>query len=179
MGLQSIMSIQIIPAYNQPEKVRVLFSEYTDMLIAGDPSFQKYLDLQCYDEELYHLETKYGMPDGRLYLAYCDEELAGCIGLRKIDHQNCEMKRLYVRPAFRGKGTGALLVEKIIADAKEIGYSHMVLDTLTFLQAAIGMYRKFGFYEIESYNDSPMNTSIFMRLDLQYLTEWQQHSLMR
>lgn len=71
------------------------------------------------------------------------------------------------------------MVEKIIADAKEIGYSHMVLDTLPFLQAAIGMYRKFGFYEIESYNDSPMNTSIFMRLDLQYLTEWQQHSLMR
>lgn len=160
------MGIEIIPAYNQPEKVRALFSEYTDMLIAGDPSFQKYLDIQHYDEELYHLEAKYGMPDGRLYFAYCDRELAGCIGLRKVDGQNCEMKRLYVRPAFRGKKTGTLLVQKIIADAKEIGYSYMLLDTLPFLQSAICMYRKFGFYEIESYNDSPMNTSIYMRLDL-------------
>lgn len=160
------MSVQIISAYNQPENVRILFSEYTDMLMEGDPSFQKYLDIQHYDEELCHLETKYGTPDGRLYLAYCDEELAGCIGLRKIDVKNCEMKRLYVRPAFRGKGIGALLIETIIADAKEIGYSYMLLDTLPFLRSAIHMYRKFGFYEIESYNDSPMDTSIYMRLDL-------------
>lgn len=160
------MSIQIISAYNQPEKVGTLFSEYTEMLIESAPSFQEYLDIQHYDEELRHLETKYGTPDGRLYLAYCDEELAGCIGLRKIDVQNCEMKRLYVRPTFRGKGIGALLIERIIADAKEIGYSYMLLDTLPFLRSAIHMYRKFGFYETESYNDSPMDTSIYMRLDL-------------
>ena len=66
-------------------------------------SFKKYLDIQNYDEEIEHLEMKYGMPYGRLYLIYCDEKLAGCIGLRKIDNQNCEMKRLYIRPEFRGK----------------------------------------------------------------------------
>lgn len=86
--------IRIIPGYDHPQEVKALFSEYTQMLLEGDPSFQQYLDIQHYDEEVEHLETKYG----RLYLAYCDDKVAGCIGLRKIDRQNCEMKRLYVRP---------------------------------------------------------------------------------
>lgn len=160
------MEIKMLPAYDHPQEVGLLFKEYTDMLIAGDPSFKKYLDIQHYDEEVAHLEAKYGAPDGRLYLAYWDGELAGCIGLRKIDEEACEMKRLYVRPAFRGKHIGDRLVEKIIGDAREIGYSRMLLDTLPFLKSAIHMYRKYGFYEVESYNDSPMDTSIYMRLDL-------------
>lgn len=160
------MNIKIEPAYNHHDEINILFSEYTNMLIAGDSSFKKYLDIQNYDEEVKHLETKYGMPKRRLYLIYCDNELAGCIGLRKIDDQNCEMKRLYVRPQFRGKKLGNILVEKIISDAKEIGYSYMLLDTLPFLQNAINMYKKYGFYEIESYNNSPMDTSIYMKLDL-------------
>ena len=160
------MGIKIVPAYEYPKEVGILFSEYTDMLIAGDSLFQKYLDIQHYDDEIKHLEIKYGMPYGRLYLAYYDGEVAGCIGLRKIDDKNCEMKRLYVRPQFRGKKIGKQLTLKIIEDAKEIGYSNMLLDTLPFLDIAIDMYKKFGFYEIESYNDSPMSTSIYMKLDL-------------
>ncbi len=160
------MDIKITPAYGEREEISILFSEYTDMLTANDESFKKYLDIQHYDEEISHLESKYGMPDGRLYLIHCDRKLAGCIGLRKIDNQSCEMKRLYVRPEFRGKKLGNILVEKIIADAREIGYSYMLLDTLPFLQSAICMYKKFGFYEIESYNNSPMDTSIYMKLDL-------------
>ncbi len=160
------MGIKIVSAYDRAEEVRRLFEEYTDMLIENDPSFQEYLDIQNYSEEMEHLEKKYGLLDGRLYLAYCDEELAGCIGLRKMDSQNCEMKRLYVRPAFRGRKIGNLLVEKIIDDAKKIGYSYMLLDTLPFLKSAIHMYKKYGFYEINSYNDSPMNTSIYMKLNL-------------
>ncbi len=160
------MEITIISAYGRPQEVGILFSEYTDMLIAGDRSFQQYLDLQNYDEELEHLEQKYGFPDGRLYLAYCDETLAGCVGLRKIDNENCEMKRLYVRPQFRGKRLGDRLVRQIIEDAKTIGYLHMLLDTLPFLKSAIGLYEKYGFYEIESYNNSPMDASIYMKLDL-------------
>lgn len=160
------MNIRIIPAYDHPQETGALFSEYTNMLIAGDSSFQEYLDIQHYDEEIKHLESKYGVPDGRLYLAYCDGELAGCIGLRKIDEQNCEMKRLYVRPQFRGKKIGSQLIEKIVTDAKEIGYAHMLLDTLPFLESAIHLYTNFGFYLIESYNDSPMSTSIYMKLDL-------------
>ena len=161
-----MVNIKIVPAYDYPQEVGVLFSEYTDMLIANDSSFQKYLDIQHYDEEVKHLDAKYGMPYGRLYLAYCEKKLAGCIGLRKIDEQNSEMKRLYVRPQFRGKHIGDRLIQKIIEDAKEIGYSHMLLDTLPFLKSAIHMYKKYGFYEIESYNDSPMSTSIYMKLDL-------------
>ena len=92
--------------------------------------------------------------------------MAGCIGLRKINDARCEMKRLYVRPEFRVKCIGSMLIQKIIEDAKEIGYQHMLLDTLPFLESAVHMYKKWGFYEIESYNDSPMETSIYMRLDL-------------
>ena len=76
------MGIKIVYAYDQVEEVSKLFTEYTDMLIENDSSFQKYLEIQNYSEEMEHLENKYGLPDGRLYLAYCDEELAGCIGLR-------------------------------------------------------------------------------------------------
>ena len=160
------MGIKIIPAYAHPKETAVLFSEYTNMLIANDSSFQKYLQLQNYDKEIEHLEEKYGLPWGRLYLAYDKDKLAGCIGLRKINEQNCEMKRLYVRPKFRGRAIGSQLIQQIIQDAKVIGYSHMLLDTLPFLKSAIKMYQKFGFYETESYNNSPMSNSIFMRLDL-------------
>ena len=101
--LSVFMELKIIPAYDFPKEIGILFSEYTEMLIAGDPSFQEYLAIQNYDEELEHLDIKYGLPGGRLYIAFYDGKLAGCIGLRKIDERNCEMKRLYVRPAFRGK----------------------------------------------------------------------------
>ena len=160
------MSTQLIPAYGHTDDVKVLFSEYTDMLIAGDSSFREYLDIQHYDKEIEQLETKYGFPYGRLYLLYYNNELAGCIGLRKIDKQNCEMKRLYVRPKFRGKHLGNQLIQQIIEDARKIGYSYMLLDTLPFLKSAIHLYKEHGFYEIESYNDSPMDTSIYMKLNL-------------
>lgn len=77
------------------------------------------------------------------------------------------MKRLYVRSEFRGRQIGNVLVKQIIHDAKEIGYSCMLLDTLPFLQSAVHLYKKFGFYEIPCYNNSPMEHSIFMKLDLQ------------
>ena len=161
------MGLRIEPAYDNVKAVKALFSEYTDMLTECDSTFREYLNLQNYDEELQHLHVKYGLPYGRLYLAYWEDALAGCIGLRKIDEKNCEMKRLYVRPPFRGQHIGNILVQKIIEDAREIGYSHMLLDTLPFLKSAIHMYKAFGFYEIESYNNSPMKTSIYMKLDLE------------
>lgn len=159
-------NIEIVLAYMHTQEINALFSEYTNILIANDYSFQKYLDIQHYDEEINHLEEKYGMPTGRLYLAYCDGEAAGCIGLKNIDKKNCEMKRLYVRPQFRGQNIGKLLIQQIIADAKEIGYSYMLLDTLPFLKNAIHLYEEYGFYTIDCYNNSPMSNSIYMRLDL-------------
>lgn len=160
------MNVKILPACERPDEIRVLFSEYTDMLREGDPSIREYLAIQNYDREVEHLEMKYGLPYGRLYMAYAGDEPAGCIGLRKLDAENGEMKRLYVRPAFRGNEIGSLLVRKILKDAEEIGYRHILLDTLPFLQSAIRMYERFGFYEIPRYNDSPMDSSIYMRLDL-------------
>ncbi len=160
------MELEILPGYGSADQVRTLFAEYTQMLVAGEPSFQEYLDIQHYDDELACLEEKYGLPEGRLYAAFWDGELAGCVGLRRLDADNCEMKRLYVRPAFRGKGIGRALARRIVADAGEIGYAHMLLDTLPFLDRAIGMYRAMGFYEIPSYNDSPAASTVYMKLDL-------------
>ncbi len=160
------MGLELLPGYRATNEVRALFSEYTQMLVAGEPSFQRYLDIQHYDDELEHLEKKYGRPEGRLYVAFWDGDLAGCIGLRKLDTDNCEMKRLYVRPAFRGNHIGSALVSRIVADAREIGYAHMLLDTLPFLERAIAMYRALGFYEISSYNDSPLASTVYMKLDL-------------
>lgn len=160
------MEIEIKLAYENNREIKELFLEYTEMLLKNDSDFAKYLELQNYDSELQHLSDKYGLPNGRLYIVKVENEFAGCIGLRKIDDENCEMKRLYVRPKFRGHKIANKLVEMIINDAKRIGYKSMLLDTLPFLERAIYLYKKFGFYEIESYNNSPMDTSIYMKLDL-------------
>ena len=160
------MSLELIPAYDRAEEILSLFTEYTHMLVSHDPSFQIYLDIQHYADEIRDLQAKYGQPDGRLYLALWEGEAAGCIALRKLDEQRCEMKRLYVRPAFRGHKIGDALVDRVIRDAKAIGYRYMLLDTLPFLESAIHMYQKRGFYEIPCYNDSPVETTIFMQYDL-------------
>ena len=160
------MSLKIFPAWNHEDEIRALFTEYTAMLVAGDSYFQIYLDIQNYEHEFEHLDEKYGEPEGRLYLAEWDGETAGCVALRKLDDERCELKRLYVRPAFRGHGIGRELTETVIRDAKEIGYQKMLLDTLPFLESAQRMYRGMGFHEIPCYNDSPMDTTIFMQLEL-------------
>jgi GNAT superfamily N-acetyltransferase len=165
------MEIEIKLAYDSDHEIKELFLEYTEMLVENDPGFAKYLELQNYDSELEYLTEKYGLPDGRLYIVQINNTLAGCIGLKKINNENCEMKRLYVRPKFRGHKIANKLVQIIIDDAKSIGYKAMLLDTLPFLQGAIHIYEKFGFYEIESYNNSPMDTSIYMKLDLDKLDE--------
>ena len=160
------MSIELVEAYTHKDEVKALFNEYTQMLIDGDNSFKDYLELQKYDHELEDLEDKYGLPYGRLYLVFYDGDLAGCIGLRKIDSENCEMKRLYVKPQFRGKKIASFLVKHIIEEARKIGYKHILLDTLPFLETAINMYKNYGFYEIESYNNSPMDNLIYLKYDL-------------
>ena len=160
------MTIEIIPAYPYPEEVRKLFTEYTSLLIAGNPEFQQYLQIQNYDEEIAHLEHKYGAPAGRLYLALAEGSVAGCIALRKLDDERCEMKRLYVRPEYQGQGIGRQLTERILSDACSIGYRQIQLDTFPFLEQAITMYRHMGFREIPRYNDSPMDSTIYMGLEI-------------
>ena len=155
--------LELIPAYGHREEIVTLFTEYTNMLMEQDEIVRQYLILQSYEKELAHPEEKYGMPEGRL----CWEgRLAGCIGLRKLDEERGELKRLYVRPDFRGRRMGETLIRRILDDAREIGYRHVLLDTLPFLHAAIRLYREMGFYEIGCYNESPVETTIFMQYDL-------------
>lgn len=160
------MKITIIEGYSCKEQVYELFTEYTNMLIAGNNDFKEYLNKQNYKNELENIEEKYGFPYGRLYLAYADNVLSGCIALRKIDTESCELKRLYVKPEFREKGIAKLLLNKIIVEAKNIGYKYILLDTLPFLDIAINMYKSYGFYEIKSYNNNPMDDLIYMKYNL-------------
>ena len=158
--------LELSPAYGHRNEIVTLFTEYTDMLMEADPTVRQYLILQHYEKEPERPESKYGMPEGRLYLAYWDGQLAGCIGLRKLDKDRGELKRLYVRPDFRGRRMGEALIRRILDDTRQIGYRHVLLDTLPFLRSAICLYRRIGFYEISCYNDSPAETTIFMQYDL-------------
>ena len=160
------MNIEIVSGYDRTDDVVPMLEEYTQLLLDGDPLFKEYLDLQRFDDEIEDISVKYGEPRGRFLVAYIDGEAAGCVALRELDEENCEMKRLYVRPKFRGVRLGSLLVDRIIDEARAIGYDAILLDTLPFLKTAIKMYERRGFYFIDSYNNSPMDTSIFMKMDL-------------
>jgi len=160
------MPLEIRLAYDDLDNIKELFAEYVKLLFGLERNFQDFLDLQAYDDEVDRLTEKYGLPNGRLYIAYLDNQVSGCIALRRIDDTTCEMKRLYVRPAFRGHNIGAALVETIVRDAKEIGYQSMLLDSLPALKQAIALYERMGFYNIPPYNDSPVARTVFMKLDL-------------
>ena len=144
----------------QTAEARRLFLEYSDWLGLN-------LCFQNFEKELAELPGAYSPPDGRLLLASHENEIAGCVCLRRIGDATCEMKRLYVRPEFRGKGVGGALAEKIIEEARAIGYERMRLDTLPSKMAeAIKMYRSLGFHEIESYYHNPVEGALFMELTL-------------
>jgi GNAT superfamily N-acetyltransferase len=142
------------------EQARSLFKEYSDWLEID-------LCFQNFEKELANLPGDYAPPAGRLLLAYEDSQLAGCVALRKIDDGICEMKRLFLRDNFRGKGLGRQLIEAIIREAREIGYERMRLDTLPpKMDDAIALYRSHGFKETAPYYDNRVAGAIFMELDL-------------
>ena len=140
------------------EQVRSLFLEYGRSL-----GFS--LCFQSFDEELKNLPGAYGPPNGRLLLARYRGYAAGCVALRKLEAGICEMKRLYVRPADRGRGLGKMLVEFLIAEARAIGYERMRLDTIaSAMPDAIAVYRRMGFEEIAPYSAIPIASAMWMEL---------------
>jgi len=138
---------------------RALFEEYQRSL-----GFS--LCFQNFDAELASLPGAYAPPGGRLLLAFAGAEPAGCIALRKIGEKVGEMKRLWVKPGFRGTGLGRRLAETLMTEARAIGYRAIRLDTLPSMKAAQALYASLGFKDIPPYNDHPLEGTRFMEAAL-------------
>ena len=144
----------------QIAQIRELFLEYAQSL-----GFS--LCFQSFDQELAELPGDYAPPDGRLLLMEYESLPAGCVALHKLEAGICEMKRLYVRPDFRGKGLGRVLAERILNEARDIGYDLLRLDTVEpVMKNAVAMYRLLGFREIAAYRANPIEGALYMERDL-------------
>lgn len=156
-----VSTSKIIPARSAEdiEHVRRLFVEYAASLGVS-------LCFQDFDRELAALPGDYAPPAGRLLLAQYDSQIAGCVALRKIDDGVCEMKRLYVRPEFRGKKIGRVLAQAIIAAARPIGYHSMRLDTLPSMKEARALYETLGFRLIRPYYHNPLEGVVYLELEI-------------
>jgi ribosomal protein S18 acetylase RimI-like enzyme len=140
--------------------VRELFVEYAESL-----GFS--LCFQNFDRELAGLPGDYTPPNGRLLLAKCGAESAGCVALHSLEPGVCEIKRLYIRPQFRGTGMGKMLTNTVISEAKAIGYKKVRLDTVEpKMKNAVGLYRALGFREIAPYRPNPIEGAMYMELEL-------------
>ena len=159
-------SVSLIPAFDRRNELIPLYEEYAAMLLETDPVFARSLAQQNYDEEILHLEEKYAPPKGQIYLVFVDGKLAGCVGMKPSDDSHAELKRLYVRPAFRGRNLGETLTRRIMDDARKAGYRYLRLDTLPGLKSALKLYRRLGFREIDPYYDCLVPGTIFMEIEL-------------
>src|SRR5207237_8044111 len=125
------------------------------------------LCFQSFDQELAALPGDYAPPDGRLLLATSSGQPAGCVALHKLESDICEMKRLYVRPRYRGKGLGRQLADKIITEARQLGYKKLRLDTVEpIMKTTVAMYRQLGFRDIPPYRQNPIAGALYMELEL-------------
>jgi ribosomal protein S18 acetylase RimI-like enzyme len=155
----SIIEFKFITKEYMLDEVKQLFIEYANSLEVS-------LCFQDFETELIELPGKYSLPDGNLILALVNGRAAGCIALRKISNEICEMKRLYVRDNYRELGIGRKLVNLIIEEAKRLNYSFIRLDTLPTMKEAQNLYRILGFTEIEAYVNNPIEGTKYMELKL-------------
>ncbi len=147
-------------SHSQIAQARELFLEYEKALGIS-------LCFQGFEQELAGLPGKYTPPSGRLLLGVYEGALAGCVALHALDPEIGEMKRLYLRPAFRGKDLGQALVDAIVAEARTIGYRRLRLDTIEpLMKSAVAMYRRMRFREISPYCVNPVAGALYMELDL-------------
>lgn len=161
MPMSEPPSIEILPAEDAAavNEVRALMQEYWTSF-GFTPCFQNFA------EELAGLPGKYAPPDGRLALARVGGEAAGCIALRRLDTWRAEAKRLYVRPAFRGRGLGLALMEWVIREARETGYDELVGDTMPAMGEALALYGRMGFERTLPYARQNVSGAIPLRLKL-------------
>jgi len=158
-AIEGADALIITDGKNHIEPVKELIIEYIRRL-GRDLTFQNI------DEELKNLAERYTPPNGKLLIALEDAEVLGMIAYHKYSETCCEMKRLYVRPAYRGRKIGEKLIEELIRRAKQAGYQEMILDTIVPLQSAIYLYKKFGFTECEAYYCNPMPDVLYFRKKL-------------
>lgn len=154
-----MLEIKQVTSKERIEQASELFKEYANYLNID-------LEFQNFNEELESLPGDYSLPKGCLLLAFYKNKLTGCVALRKFDEGMCEMKRLYVRSGYRGKGIGKALAKQIINTARKLGYTHMRLDTLPFMKEAITLYLSLGFKEIDPYRYNPYEGAKFFELKL-------------
>ena len=154
------LSIILAESAQHFDQIRALFVEYWTSRKLNFAVFN-------FDRELAGLPGEYARPAGRLLLASCDGEVAGCIALRQLEPEICEMKRLYVRARFRGRGLGRILAETVIAEARSHGYRKMRLDTIApTMQEAVSLYKKLKFQDIPPYRHNPLEGVQYMELEL-------------
>ena len=151
--------IQITAEGPELDIVRTLFREYAAEL-------NEDLCFQSFEAEVQDPLKKYVHPGGCIFLGYIDDEPAGCIALMPMLSQSSEMKRLYVRPAFRKSGLGRELVEQLLVFAKQNGFNKMKLDTLKRLQPAINLYERYGFTYTSAYYHNPIGDVVYMEKEL-------------
>jgi ribosomal protein S18 acetylase RimI-like enzyme len=152
---------QIIQAQTQDhfEWVRRLFQQYADFLGLD-------LEFQGFSQELANLPGDYSAPQGCILMAVRAAEFVGCVGLRPLEDSICEMKRLFVRPGFRGRKIGRALAQAIIDEARTRGYARMRLDTIESMTEAKQLYRSLGFRPIKPYRFNPLDNPTYFELDL-------------
>jgi GNAT superfamily N-acetyltransferase len=124
------------------------------------------LDFQNFEQERTHLATEYGPPHGVFLLAQRDGDFIGCGAVRRLSEGSCEMKRLYVRPSTQSRGVGRRIATSLIAEARNLGYAAMLLDTLPSMHAAHVLYESLGFAPVPAYRPTPIVGTSFLKLEL-------------